>query len=111
MSDGHTARLQLWPMPYVSTVCAVRQHFVTDLASPAHVVEYLERVASDEALYNFHHAWREPAAYAAWAARFAKMHPDFAPGVLGFGIVSVTSSCVASIWLRLKTDATYLGPR
>ncbi len=25
MSDGHTARLQLWPIPYVSTVCAVRQ--------------------------------------------------------------------------------------
>jgi hypothetical protein len=25
MSVGHTARLQLWPMPYVSTVCAVRQ--------------------------------------------------------------------------------------
>ncbi len=28
MSVGHTARLQLWPMPYVSTVYAVRQQLV-----------------------------------------------------------------------------------
>jgi hypothetical protein len=85
--------------------------FVTDFASPAHVVEYLRRVASDEALYKFHHAWREPAAYAAWAARYAKMHPDFAPGVARVWDRLCDKLVRRKRLLRAKTDPTYRGPR
>ena len=83
--------------------------FVTDFASPAHLVEYLKRVASDESLYKFYHAWREPEAYAAWIARYANMHPSFAPGVAGVWDRLCDKLVRRKRLLRLKTDPTYRG--